>query len=175
MARRHSAFVRTGSKTRRDTAWFGITDASTTLGAGISAVSGSFNAAALAMRPFTIIRVRGWMFLRSDQVAASEAYGVSVGFAVVSDQASAIGVTAVPTPITDKSSDLFFLYESLFGRIEAQSAVGVQEIGRFAKVDSKAMRKVNDDQDMVIVAENSGLSSDTVILADGYRMLVKLH
>jgi len=39
--------------------------------------------------------------VRSDQFVATEGYEIAIGMAVVSDQALAIGVTAVPTPFTD--------------------------------------------------------------------------
>ncbi len=175
MARRHfgSGFPR-GRTNRRETSWILLADLSTALGAGVSVMSASLNAAALAMRPFTIVRVRGFIHLRSNQVAASETYAASMGWAVVSDQATAIGVTAVPTPITDRGSDLFFVYESLMGRIEP-AATSTFEAGKFSRFESKAMRKVNDDQDIIVTVENSGISTNGVVWADGARALIKLH
>jgi len=41
-------------------------------------------------------------------------------------------------------------------------------------IDSKAMRKVNPDQDIMFVGELSTLSNG-YIMVDGGRMLVKLH
>ena len=60
----------------------------------------------------------------SDQTTASEGFHAGMGFSVVSDQAFAIGVTAVPTPMSDIDSDLFFVYETLIGRIEVGTNVG---------------------------------------------------
>ncbi len=168
-------FVSRGGQLRRETLWISLADSSVTMGAGTATLLGSLNVAALALRPFTIIRVRGYLYLRSDQEAASESYAVSYGMAVVSDQASAIGVTAVPTPIVDRGSDLWFLYESLAGRLIRASGVGLVEAGIFTKFDSKAMRKVNGDQDLVIVAENSGTSTDGITIVEGARILLKLH
>jgi hypothetical protein len=50
------------------------------------------------------------MAISSDQFAQSESQIGAIGLAVVTDQAVGIGVTAVPTPITDLSSDSWFLH-----------------------------------------------------------------
>ena len=161
---------------RRQSVWIGIAEASNTIATSSTAVlSSSLNAAALALRPFTVVRTRGILGINSDQNAASEFQMYAFGLAVVSDQAVAIGVTAVPTPNTDRGSDLFFVYEEMVGRIEVQSAVGFAEtIVTVHRFDSKAMRKVNDDQDIVIVKETSSISNGVFALSAG-RMLLKLH
>ena len=94
-----------------------------------------------------------------------------LGFAVVSDQAAAIGVTAVPTPDTNQDSSLFFVFENLWGRIEAGGTT-VSELGHGATYDSKAMRKVEIGQDIVQTVEAVTTSA---IIQDGFRMLIKLH
>ena len=63
------------------------------------------NAAALALRPFTVVRTRANLIIRSDQQAASELFEVAYGETVVSEQASAAGVVSVPTPVTEDASD----------------------------------------------------------------------
>ena len=88
-----------------------VTNLTTTSSAALVA---SLNATALALRPFTIVRTRGTLAVYSDQVIASETARSAMGLAVVSDQAAAVGITAVPTPITDQDSDLFFVYETGF-------------------------------------------------------------
>ena len=145
-------------------------------GAPTAVLALSLDSAFLALLPFTIIRVRGVMHARSDQVAATETYGWDLGFAVVSEQAVAVGVSAVPTPLTDKGSDLFFVYEQLFGRLEESTGAGTgvpTETGRFKEFDSKAMRKVDEGQDMVVVMENE-LGTGVNAIVSG-RFLIKLH
>ncbi len=134
----------------------------------------SLNAAALALRPFTVVRTRGILFGRSDQTAASENWGGAMGIAVVSDQASAVGITALPTPVTDFGSDLWFMLLQQQGRFDLKSAVGVLESGRTVDIESKAMRKVDVGQDIVVVIETTSfnLSWSTSL---GFRMLIKLH
>ncbi len=158
----------------RLTSWIGLPATSVTLAAASTAtLMLSLNAAALATRPWTVIRTHMFWQVRSDQTGASEDYGASLGLAVVSDQALAIGVTAIPTPETDRGSDLFFVHSSLYSRFEFVSGVGFHPAsGIREKVDSKAMRKVNDDQDLVIVVETpANVASASINLAG--RMLIK--
>jgi len=82
------------------------------------------------------------MHVQSDQVLADEEYDASLGYAVVSDQASGVGVTAVPLPEDDRGSDLFFVYETIAGSLEFDTAVSSREAGVSKYYDSKAMRKV---------------------------------
>jgi len=172
---RKSGFVRRHGVMRRETMWLTNPYATSSIGAGSTAVlAAALNAAALALRPFTIVRVRGHFHVRSDQTAASETWGCSMGYAVVSDQASAIGVTAVPTPEADRDSDLFFVYESMIGRFAISSAASFVDVGRGVDFDSKAMRKVEQGQDMVITVETPSVVSSGVI-TDGSRILIKLH
>jgi len=134
--------------------------------------AGSLNAAALALRPFTIVRVRGLINLRSDQASAIEDVQIGWGLAVVSDQASAIGITALPTPITDQASDLWFAFAfASASRLFLTS--GGQDSQTFV-IDSKAMRKVEDGEDMVETVENGSASAGAAFMIR-YRILVKLH
>ncbi len=90
----------------------------------------------------------------SDQQIATETQIAAFGLCVVSDQALAIGITAVPTPVTDLGSDLWFVHQMTFNDFTFASAASYQSsAGRIYEIDSKAMRKVNDDQDIVLVFE----------------------
>jgi len=161
---------------RRESLWIPITE---TLGsyaaANVVILLNSLNAAALALRPFTIVRSRIWMHAVSDNLTAVEDYQVALGMAVVSDQASAIGVTAIPTPFTDAGSDLWFFYEVIASEFIFISGVGFDSAGGIMKdADSKAMRKVQDGEDVVLVGEASGLSLGCR-MTQGGRFLIKLH
>ena len=173
ITRNRGTFVRGGVR-RRETFWMQIAFVSTVLAASGTAVITNFlTAAALAVRPFTVVRTRMKWLVRSDQSAATENFIGNVGIAVVSDQAIGVGVTAVPTPATDLGSDLFFLIDQWPGRIQLAGTVITADFAP-KSIDSKAMRKVDDDQDIVVVTEaglgGSGCNIDTV-----GRMLIKLH
>ena len=174
MARNFRTVMRNG-RPRRETDWFSVDTGSFNIGAASTAtLFASLSASALAARPFTIVRTRLTWFCHSDQSIATEVWGGAIAMAVVSDQASASGVAAIPTPITDQFSDLFYVYDEQYGEFTFKTGVGMEEIGRVVKIDSKAMRKVNADQDVVLVGETPSFcpSMDSII---GGRMLIKLH
>jgi len=173
MVRRHfSSPVR--RTVRRETEWIGILPTQTILD-NASALIVSLNAAALALRPFTVIRTHLEVLTQSDQSIATENYIGALGAAVVSDQAASIGVTAVPTPETDDSSDLFFVHQYMLGGFDFKDGTGFQSgVGDRYQIDSKAMRKVNGDQDIVIVLEGATLGDGMLFTVAG-RMLLKLH
>jgi len=174
VSRRRSGFVLRGGRQRRETSWFFNGWTSTTIAAPGSVLIASLNVAALALRPFTIVRWRGLWSVVSDQIANGENQVVSYGVAVVSEQAVAIGVTAIPTPVTDLGSDLWFVLEHLVNRWEVVSAVGVESPIQTGGIDSKAMRKVEEGEDVVIVMETAAISAGAVMKQVG-RFLVKLH
>ncbi len=177
MARRHRGIIGRGvASQRRSTVWIAISPTSTVLAAAGNLI-GVLNAAADALRPFTIVRTHLAVQITSDQAIATEIYGVGIGIAVVSDQASAIGITAMPTPITDLGSDLFFLHQLMWGSFFFASAVGVDASnGRIHQIDSKAMRKVTEDEDVVITLDTASatVGSGAQVEVMG-RMLLKLH
>ncbi len=169
---RRSGRIFRGGVTRRETLWANIPFQIVTADVGVATLMASLNAAALALRPFTIVRMRMAFGLHSDQAAAAEVQAVAVGQAVVSDQASAIGVTAVPTPVTDAGSDAWLLYTILFNNATNLTDLVVGQ--KYFEVDSRAMRKVEDGQDLVLVTEVAATSNGTVLNSSG-RFLIKLH
>ena len=171
---RKSGFVQRGGVMRRESLWVGISHQNTILAAAATAVlTNSANAALLALRPFTIVRTHLNWLVTSDQSAATENFIGSFGAAVVSDQAVAVGVAAVPTPATDQGSDLWFLYATWTGRFELVGTSITSDVSP-QNIDSKAMRKVEDGQDVVFVAEAGLIGNGCVVHSSG-RMLVKTH
>jgi len=172
---RKTGFVRRSNRMVRETHWIGGTWVRSSHGSASTAVIlTTLNAAALALRPFTIVRTRGVLAIESDQVATTEDFTAIYGECVVSDQANAIGVTAVPTPDTDNSSELWHVMQALFGKFHDATTVGFSIQEGFFPFDSRAMRKVEDGQDLIAVAETSAISSGCVISSFS-RVLVKLH
>ena len=167
---RRNYLSRGRSATRRESLWLTGPDeaAFTTVVPGGSDLQGSLNAAALGLRPFTVVRTVGLVAVYSDQGAAREEVHGAYGVAVVSDQASAVGVTAIPSPITDEGSDLWLMFQF----VQALDIDGAE--GEFYKFDSKAMRKVEDGQDLVLMFENGSSTAGLKYLAKT-RILIKLH
>ncbi len=173
---RRSGLVLRGGRNVRETAWLGGSYTINVIASASTAtLVTSLNAAALALRPFTVVRTRGLLSLVSDQTGADEDQAIGFGIAVVSDQATAIGITAIPTPTTDNASDLWFVYESLFSKFIFISGIGVTSPTVMERViDSKAMRKVDVGEDIVDVLESSGGSGGVRVLQFN-RTLIKLH
>ncbi len=167
---RKSGFILRRGVMRRETLWFTGVFASTTLAASTAVLVSTLNAAALALRPFTVVRTRGVLMIESDQEAANERTRAAFGAAVVSDEASAIGVTAIPTPTTDDGSDLWFVYEAMpYSMLASNSSPVFSRVD----IDSRAMRKVEDGQDVVTVVEQAAAVG--AILTNYVRILIKLH
>ena len=175
MARRCNAvrFVRPAPRTK---IWIGS-------GVGESAVAGStkvlistFSAGALALRPFTILRTRMLISYRSDQDGADERPFGSYGEMVVTETAAGIGVTAVPNPSGidgDPDAD-WYIWQAMMNTVEFQSGVGVERNGDSQYViDSKAMRKVGPDDDVVAVFDQQNAVG--AILNTNGRQLIQLH
>ncbi len=162
---------------KRKTSWLNFSavfTSPTALAAGTSILLASLNAAALALRPFTIVRTRGMVYVFSDQSAASEEPFGALGFAVVSDEASAIGVTAVPTPTSGSGSSLWFSWTPWFASIKLGSNISIANVGSSYEFDSKAMRKVEVGQDIVAVVENQHAADGASFLFTA-RILIKTN
>ena len=168
---RRALVVRPGPS--RASIWFEFVPVRVPLSSAGGTLIFSLNTAALALRPFTVIRSRFQLFIDSDQSAVDEVQVAGFGIAVVSDQAVAIGVTAVPTPITNLGSDLWFVHQLCYGATTHSDSVGSgSTIGVNIPVDSKAMRKVAIGQDIVVMGEFSAVGAGSRLTVGG-RMLVK--
>jgi len=167
---RKSGFVRRHGVMRRETLWLSGSSVNTTMGSAQAVLVTSLSAGALALRPFTVVRTRGIIYVRGDNPAAAENWDFAFGICIVTDQASAVGITAVPTPTTDDGSDSWFTYERAAGTTRAGE---LGDTGHFIQVDSKAMRKVEDGFDLVDVVENPLATG--VVCQTYNRTLIKLH
>ena len=98
----------------------------------------------------------------------------AVGIGVVSAQAQSVGITAIPHPDTDSSWGGWLWHSYFANRQRFASAVGFQSDALIQMViDSKAMRKVGDEERLVAVIENS--SSTGLDFYFNFRLLFKLH
>ncbi len=169
MARRDFRRGAVAIRKNRLTTWVGISFTQTTITTQTSVLVASLNAAALALRPFTVVRSHLVAMLRSDQAAAIEVQQAAVGLAVVTSQAVAVGITAVPTPVTDIASNEWLQHQVLFAH--HQEVTDRAEPAEVYKIDSKAMRKVEVGQDLILVLENAAATG--IVVNIGGRILVK--
>ena len=118
----------------------------------------------------TIIRLRGYVELVLETAAAAgDGFTGAFGIGIASAPAFAVGITAVPTPITELEWE-GWMWHQIFS---VHSGVSSRDRVAF-EIDSKAMRKIGTDE--VIYAAWEGTESGTVTssIALGTRMLVKL-
>jgi len=156
---------------RRKTLWLGgvPVPAFNTLASASSVLISSLNAAAKALLPFTVVRTVGWFSIRSDQQAAIEDFAGAFGQCIVTEQAVAIGVTAVPTPFTDNQSEAWFIQQI----VQSSNVVDAGGSVISMALESKAMRKVEVGFDLVGVVENPLATG--IVISTFTRILVKLH
>ncbi len=159
---------------RRETVWAGLEVSNVGVAANAKVLIATLNAAALALRPFTAVRTRLQLLWSSDQIATSENPFGGFGMIVVSDTASALGITAIPSP-TGNPSGNWFVWEGLNTKLIVGTNVGfIEPAGQLVTVDSKAMRKVGDDEDIAVVVDNAHGTHGAQIQLIG-RVLLKLH
>ena len=158
---------------RRLTEWIDITLGPSAIAANTQVLVGVGNALLLAARPFTIVRTRFLCSWGTDQNAATERPFGAVGMMIVSDTAATLGVTAIPDPITSADGNWFvwqpMIYDYLF-----LSLVGSQIASTQYTVDSKAMRKVGADENLVVTVANADAADGAEFTMVG-RLLIKIH
>ncbi len=170
MARRFTRFIRPAPRTK---IWISFGFGSLTVSASTTRTLGSLNAAALLLRPFTILRSRQVLGIESDQAAVGERMSGIYAAIVANDTAVGLGVTALPDPLLAANSP-WFIYQPMmesfvFGDLTGFNSDGIVQY----VVDSKAMRKVGTNEDVsVLFAPRSAVGA--VITGEG-RMLVQLH
>ncbi len=175
MARRaaRGRFVRPAPRTKM---WIGGGVGSVTLPSASDILVSSLSAGALALRPFTILRTHQLVHYFSDQFAASETVFGTFGHLVVTEQAAAIGITAIPDPsgISGDPEADWFVWQAMSDRVIRQTDVGFQSIvGVQYSIDSKAMRKVGPD-DQVVTVFSQEASFGATMITNG-RTLIQLH
>ena len=159
---------------RRMSQWVASADstASQTLAAATAVIDSSFTAASLAAQfvPSTVVRVRGTLWVASDQASASEEPFGALGFSVVEEAARAAGVASVLTPINDETSDGFWVWLPF----QAYFATGQGVTWQRYDFDSKAMRKIENDDAIIVTLENAHATFGLEYILK-FRMLFKLH
>ncbi len=176
MARRvvvRSGMVR-GRTDKRKTTWVaGATSAGLTVLASASSVLDQTLIGSTAGAPFTIIRTRGLFYAESDQVAANEHPNGAFGFALVRDPAAAAGIISIPTPLTEQDDESWFVWQAYQAAYHVDAAGSTASPHRI-EFDSKAQRKVQEGDTMVVVVQNSG-SGHGIEFSINFRMLIMLH
>ncbi len=164
MARRRFAGGRS-----RPTNWISLTgdpDNVLSVASGGQAIVATATIQSSAIGPSTIVRVRGAIGIFGTALL-SQIVGVGIG--LVSDRAATTGITAVPHPLTDEEWDGWLWRDAVY--IGASQNATINEW----VIDSKAMRKWDDDMTLVVVAENLPINTAGVaaLISINGRILVK--
>jgi len=127
----------------------------------------------------TIVRIRGLIKVTQlTATAAGDGFFGAVGIGIATSAAIAIGVTAVPTPLTEEDWE-GWMWHSYFDvrATTATIADGVNAAGVVANlvIDTKAMRKFSSE--MTLYGATEVVESGTALLElqGSTRALFKLH
>ena len=174
--RPRSGFFR-GRSPRRQTAWeqgpggstaTGLTGSNTQIvGSGIAAL----------VDGLTVVRIRGsFEAILTSAVSALDGFHAVLGMCVVTNDAFAIGVTAVPNPMDDADWD-GWMYHRFFD-LHAKGATPSfllenQTVIQF-EVDTKAMRKLPLNETLLMSMQLIEVGAAGISVFFDSRMLVKL-
>ena len=153
---------------KRTTQWVGSADQGTVAVAAGAKVIQQSNA---TLGGTTIVRTRGVMDMRPQGFSADIEVIGALGIGLVSDQAFAAGIASIPGPFTDPDWDGWFMWEAFSYRFELTTDVGRMIIPYLMTLDSKAMRKVGQNQTLVVMVESQAAAFAASV---HFRMLVKL-
>ena len=101
----------------------------------------------------TVRRSVGMLFVQSDQSAAQEVQAGAFGMCVVNGTAAALGVTAIPGPVTDDDDELWGGYLGFVAAGEAGTEAPISGIQY--PFDFKAMRKIPGGSFQIFIIENA--------------------
>jgi len=163
---------------RRQTEWTAsaLVTAVRTLAASTISLDQSFSSAGLlGVSPATIVRTRGEFMVRSDQDAANETPFGAFGFHIANENARAAGAGSLLRPDTDATDDLWFVHQFFSGGNFGAStgALFANPWTRYT-FDSKAMRKIQEGDAIVVMVQNTSSSGGIEFLIH-FRLLFKLH
>ena len=129
-----------------------------------------------ALLPFTIVRTVGVLGIISDQITIREEPFGALGVAVVSSQATATGIAAIPDPVTQVESDLWFMYMTWMTAFMVSGTPATAQADGITvfPFDSKGQRKVADGEDIAVVLANASSAHGCEYILN-MRILVKLH
>ena len=143
---------------RRKTFWLGINTADTVennFAAAATTLVASLNAAALALRPFTMIRFIGDLWVMTDQTAATEFPFGAIGMAVGDDRAVTAGVASFPRPSTETADSDWVMHLNWACGIRFATAVGfdASPMNHF-HYDQRGSRKLAIGDDLALLFQN---------------------
>ena len=122
----------------------------------------------------TVIRTRGEFVVRASAIGASGAQAIfSMGLIIQSARSIAAGVGGMPVPFGGIGSD-WFVHRMIPMQVEMVANEDSNQHNVRFEIDSKAMRKVDNNQGIVIVFQNTAVASTvTFEVVGALRLLFK--
>ncbi len=141
---------------RRENTWIGpALQGSVAVAAAGASLIFSFDPFANGMPKPTVVRTRGVLTITPQAFTADLTIHGAFGLGIVSDQAFAAGVVSMPEPFSDANWDGWFVWQSFALTLEFITASGtIQPANLQIEIDSKAMRKVSDNETVVAICES---------------------
>ncbi len=165
MARPHRNFPRSSG---RLTTWIGPADQGyQTIGAGASVLISSF----AVEEPLTVVRTRGVVSIAPSNFSINSVITGALGVGIVSSEALAIGITAIPGAWDDPEWGGWFVWRSFAWIFDVTTDVGRLNASVEFELDSKAMRKMDANSAIVVVVESQANAFQAFV---GLRQLLKL-
>ena len=124
----------------------------------------------------TVVRLRGMFELVLEAATnPGDGFDGAIGIGIVSAPAFTIGVTAVPTPLTEIEWEgwMYHQFFSLHSPAAVQASVSAALFVR-EMIDSKAMRKFSSDEVIYAAAEFIEHGTASISVRLGTRLLLKL-
>lgn len=137
--------TRVSGSNRRKVGW-SVGPGGTSLASAVvsgSAIVGSLSSA--TTDGLTLVRTRGRAIYKIQSFnAAGDAFTGAFGIGIVTAEAAAVGITAMPIPITDSAWDgwLFHTYLQLVAGDKTAGDVDFTAATQIIDIDSKSMRKM---------------------------------
>ena len=153
----HPRARRVGSGQRRQVTWVGPADQGfVNVSNGGKTLIASFDPAASSLPKPTLVRTRGAVMVTPQVHTADLEIIGAFGVCVVSDQAFAAGAASIPGPFDESDWDGWVVWRSFNRLLEFVSGVGIIWHHEDIQVDSKAMRKISDNETLVFMAQSQG-------------------
>jgi len=148
----------------------------TLLGPGAAAIISSIDTRVTNISaPFTVVRVRGFLSVVTDQVGAAEQPHGAFGMCIVNGEAFDAGIASIITPFTESFDDRWFYHTYWSTEVQPNAGGTGLTFAAFQHViDGKAMRKVEFGDVCVAVIEN-GDTVSSALFTTNHRTGVKLH
>ncbi len=118
----------------------------------------------------TVRRTRGILTISSDQSGATEDQIGAMGMIVVTNAARVAGAASIPGPGTDASDDGWFVWQP-FSQKGLLAGSGVQSL--IYEFDSKAMRRVEEGFEVVVMIENNH-ATNGLVFSTNFSLLTSL-